>query len=158
MHKKILFFALPSLVVLLLDQITKSIAVAKLDPREPVELFWTLQLNLIRNPGASFSIGENLTPIIATIAIIASITIAYLGVVETNFKVKFLFGVVFGGVLGNVTDRIFRKGDGFLSGEVVDFIDLQWWPIFNFADVALVIGLPLLLYYRYQVERNLSNG
>ncbi|GIR34766.1 MAG: hypothetical protein CM15mP49_01510 [Actinomycetota bacterium] len=42
--------------------------------------------------------------------------------------------------------------------EVVDFIDLQWWPIFNFADVALVIGLPLLLYYRYQVERNLANG
>ena len=158
MHKKILFFALPSLVVLLLDQITKSIAVAKLDPREPIKLFWTLQLNLIRNAGASFSIGENLTPIIATIAIIASIVIAYLGVVETNLKVKFLFGVVFGGVLGNVTDRIFREGDGFLSGEVVDFIDLQWWPIFNFADVALVIGLPLLLYYRYQVERNLADG
>ena len=158
MHKKILFFVLPSLVVLLLDQITKSIAVAKLDTREPVELFWTLQLNLIRNPGASFSIGENLTPIIATIAIIASMVIAYLGVVETNLKVKFLFGVVFGGVWGNVTDLIFRKGDGFLSGEVVDFIDLQWWPIFNFADVALVIGLPLLLYYRYQVERNLANG
>ena len=158
MHKKILFFALPSLVVLLLDQITKSIAVAKLDPREPIKLFWTLQLNLIRNAGASFSIGENLTPIIATIAIIASIAIAYLGVVETNLKVKFLFGVVFGGVLGNVTYRIFRKGDGFLSGGVVDFIDLQWWPIFNFADMALVIGLPLLLYYRYQVERNLADG
>lgn len=158
MHKKILFFLLPSLVVLLLDQITKSIAVAKLDPSEPVELFWTLQLNLIRNPGASFSIGKNLTPFIATIAIIASIAIAYLGIVETNLKIKFLFGVVFGGVLGNVTDRIFREGDGFLSGEVVDFIDLQWWPIFNFADMALVIGLPLLLYYRYQVERDLANG
>tara|TARA_B100001778_G_scaffold307999_1_gene288456 strand:- start:3502 stop:3978 length:477 start_codon:yes stop_codon:yes gene_type:complete len=158
MHKKILFFVLPSLVVLLLDQITKSIAVAKLDPSEPVELFWTLQLNLIRNPGASFSIGKNLTPFIATIAIIASIAIAYLGIVETNLKIKFLFGVVFGGVLGNVTDRIFREGDGFLSGEVVDFIDLQWWPIFNFADMALVIGLPLLLYYRYQVERDLANG
>ena len=70
MHKKILFFALPSLVVLLLDQITKSIAVAKLDPREPIKLFWTLQLNLIRNAGASFSIGENLTPIIATLSLI----------------------------------------------------------------------------------------
>ncbi|MED5445327.1 MAG: signal peptidase II, partial [Actinomycetota bacterium] len=107
---------------------------------------------------ASFSIGENLTPIIATIAIIASIAIAYLGLAEPNLKIKFLFGVVFGGVLGNVTDRIFRKGDGFFSGEVVDFIDLQWWPVFNFADMALVIGLPLLLYYRYQVERDLANG
>ncbi|MBC95905.1 signal peptidase II [bacterium] len=158
MNKKTLFFVLPSLVVLMLDQITKSIAVAKLEPSDPIELFWTLQLNLIRNAGASFSIGRNLTPVIATIAIIASVVIAYLGLTETNLKIKFLFGVVFGGVLGNVADRIFRRGDGFLSGEVVDFIDLQWWPIFNFADVALVVGLPLLLYYRYQVERDIANG
>ena len=158
MRTKILFFVLPSLVVLSIDQLTKSIAVAKLESKEPVELFWTLQLNLIRNPGASFSIGENLTPIISTIAILASLAIAYLGLRETNLRIKFLFGVVLGGVLGNVVDRIFRKGDGFLSGEVVDFIDLQWWPIFNFADVALVVGLPLLLYGRYQVERDLANG
>ncbi|MBD30520.1 MAG: signal peptidase II [Acidimicrobiaceae bacterium] len=158
MRTKILFFVLPSLVVLFIDQLTKSIAVAKLESKEPVELFWTLQLNLIRNPGASFSIGENLTPIISTIAILASLAIAYLGLRETNLRIKFLFGVVLGGVLGNVVDRIFRKGDGFLSGEVVDFIDLQWWPIFNFADVALVVGLPLLLYGRYQVERDLANG
>ena len=158
MRTKILFFVLPSLVVLFFDQLTKSIAVAKLESKEPVELFWTLQLNLIRNPGASFSIGENLTPIISTIAILASLAIAYLGLRETNLRIKLLFGVVLGGVLGNVVDRIFRKGDGFLSGEVVDFIDLQWWPIFNFADVALVVGLPLLLYGRYQVERDLANG
>ena len=158
MRTKILFFVLPSLVVLFIDQLTKSIAVAKLESKEPVELFWTLQLNLIRNPGASFSLGENLTPIISTIAILASLAIAYLGLRETNLRIKFLFGVVLGGVLGNVVDRIFRKGDGFLSGEVVDFIDLQWWPIFNFADVALVVGLPLLLYGRYQVERDLANG
>ena len=158
MRTKILFFVLPSLVVLFIDQLTKSIAVAKLESKEPVELFWTLQLNLIRNPGASFSIGENLTPIISTIAILASLAIAYLGLRETNLRIKFLFGVVLGGVLGNVVDRIFRKGDGFLSGEVVDFIDFQWWPIFNFADVALVVGLPLLLYGRYQVERDLANG
>jgi len=158
MHKKILLFVLPAVVVLAIDQITKSIAVGKLEPGKPVELFWTLQLNLIRNAGASFSIGQNLTPVIAVVAIIASIVIAYLGLVEINPKIKFLYGVVLGGVLGNVTDRIFRQGDGFLSGQVVDFLDLQWWPIFNVADVALVIGLPLLLYCRYKVERGLANG
>ena len=157
MNEKINFFVLPSLLVLLIDQITKSIAVSKLDPAEPIKLFWTLQLNLIRNPGASFSIGENLTPYIATVAILASITIAYLGWIETNPRGMFLYGIVLGGVFGNVIDRIFRSGDGFLSGEVVDFIDLQWWPIFNFADVALVIGLPLLLYSRYSEERVLEN-
>tara|TARA_Y100000996_G_scaffold336514_1_gene273138 strand:+ start:142 stop:618 length:477 start_codon:yes stop_codon:yes gene_type:complete len=157
MNEKINFFVLPSLLVLLIDQITKSIAVSKLDPAEPIKLFWTLQLNLIRNPGASFSIGENLTPYIATVAILASITIAYLGWIETNPRGMFLYGIVLGGVFGNVIDRIFRSGDGFLGGEVVDFIDLQWWPIFNFADVALVIGLPLLLYTRYREERVLEN-
>ena len=157
MNEKINFFVLPSLLVLLIDQITKSIAVSKLDPAEPIKLFWTLQLNLIRNPGASFSIGENLTPYIATVAILASITIAYLGWIETNPRGMFLYGIVLGGVFGNVIDRIFRSGDGFLGGEVVDFIDLQWWPIFNFADVALVIGLPLLIYTRYREERVLEN-
>ena len=157
MNEKINFFVLPSLLVLLIDQITKSIAVSKLDPTEPIKLFWTLQLNLIRNPGASFSIGENLTPYIATVAILASITIAYLGWIETKPRGMFLYGIVLGGVFGNVIDRVFRSGDGFLGGEVVDFIDLQWWPIFNFADVALVIGLPLLLYSRYREERVLEN-
>ena len=157
MNEKINFFVLPSLLVLLIDQITKSIAVSKLDPTEPIKLFFTLQLNLIRNPGASFSIGENLTPYIATVAILASITIAYLGWIETKPRGMFLYGIVLGGVFGNVIDRVFRSGDGFLGGEVVDFIDLQWWPIFNFADVALVIGLPLLLYSRYREERVLEN-
>ena len=158
MREKIKFFVLPALVMLLIDQITKSIAVSKLDPANPIKLFWTLQINLIRNPGASFSIGENLTPFIATIALLASFVIAYLGWGESNRRGMCLYGVVLGGVFGNVIDRIFRSGDGFLGGEVVDFIDLQWWPIFNFADMALVIGLPLLLYYSYQVERDLSNG
>ena len=157
MNEKINFFVLPSLLVLLIDQITKSIAVSKLDPTEPIELIWTLQLNLIRNPGASFSIGENFTPYIATVAILASIAIAYLGWIETKPRGMFLYGIVLGGVFGNVIDRVFRSGDGFLGGEVVDFIDLQWWPIFNFADVALVIGLPLLLYSRYSEERVLEN-
>ena len=157
MNEKINFFVLPSLLVLLIDQITKSIAVSKLDPGEPIKLIWTLQLNLIRNPGASFSIGENLTPYIATVAILASIAIAYLGWIETKPRGMFLYGIVLGGVFGNVIDRVFRSGDGFLGGEVVDFIDLQWWPIFNFADVALVIGLPLLLYSRYSEERVLEN-
>ena len=157
MNEKINFFVLPSLLVLLIDQITKSIAVSKLDPGEPIKLIWTLQLNLIRNPGASFSIGENLTPYIATVAILASIAIAYLGWIETKPRRMLLYGIVLGGVFGNVIDRVFRSGDGFLGGEVVDFVDLQWWPIFNFADVALVIGLPLLLYSRYREERELEN-
>jgi signal peptidase II len=54
-------------------------------------------------------------------------------------------GLVVGGAAGNILDRLFRSGDGFLKGEVVDFIDLQWWPVFNVADAAVVIGGILLL-------------
>jgi signal peptidase II len=51
---------------------------------------------------------------------------------------------VCGGAAGNVVDRLFR-GDGWLHGAVVDFIDLQWWPVFNIADAAITVGAVLLL-------------
>jgi signal peptidase II len=53
-------------------------------------------------------------------------------------------GMVIGGALGNVVDRLFR-GDGWFHGSVVDFIDVQWWPIFNVADMAITIGGVLLV-------------
>jgi signal peptidase II len=53
-------------------------------------------------------------------------------------------GMVSGGALGNLIDRAFREGDGLLGGGVVDFIDLQWWPVFNVADAAIVVGALLL--------------
>jgi signal peptidase II len=52
---------------------------------------------------------------------------------------------VLGGAAGNLTDRAFREGDGVMGGAVVDFIDLQWYPVFNVADVAVVGGALLLL-------------
>ena len=55
------------------------------------------------------------------------------------------YGVVLGGALGNLVDRALREGDGFLGGRVVDFIDLQWWPVFNVADASLWVGIGLLL-------------
>ena len=78
--------------------------------------------------------------------------IAYLAWSEINTRILLWYGIVLGGVLGNVIDRIARSGDGFLGGEVVDFIDFQWWPIFNVADMALVIGLPILMFFRYRDE------
>ena len=55
-------------------------------------------------------------------------------------------GLVLGGAAGNLLDRLFREGSGFLGGGVVDFIDLQWWPIFNVADAAVTIGGLLLVF------------
>ena len=49
-------------------------------------------------------------------------------------------GAIIGGAIGNLADRVFREGGGFFGGAVVDFIDLQWWPVFNVADSAIVVG------------------
>jgi signal peptidase II len=58
-------------------------------------------------------------------------------------------GLVLGGALGNLVDRAFRPGDGFLGGGVVDFIDLQWWPVFNLADSAIVVGAIVLFFAQW---------
>ncbi len=152
MQVKVKCLLAPTLIVVAIDQLTKSLAVSRLDPDNPVNLVWTLQLNITRNPGASFSMGSNLTPYIASVAILAALGIAYLAWSEINTRILLCYGIVLGGVLGNVIDRIARSGDGFLGGEVVDFIDFQWWPIFNAADMALVIGLPILMFFRYRDE------
>jgi signal peptidase II len=65
-------------------------------------------------------------------------------------------GLVIGGAAGNVADRLFRSGNGFLGGEVVDFIDLQWWPVFNVADACVVIGGALLLLQSFGSARRSS--
>jgi signal peptidase II len=55
-------------------------------------------------------------------------------------------GMIVGGALGNVLDRAFRSGGGgILSGSVVDFIDFQWWPVFNVADMAVTVGGVILV-------------
>jgi len=146
---------LPTLIVIVIDQVTKILAVAKLEDREPIELFWTLQLNVTRNKGASFSLGTSYTPVLSIIALVAAIAIIYLSMSARTPLTLILFGVVLGGVLGNASDRIFRSSNVFrLNGGVVDFIDFQWWPIFNVADMALVLGLPALLIVKLREQED----
>jgi len=154
MQRKVKYLLTSTLVIVAVDQLTKSLAAAKLDPNDPVSLVWTLQLNITRNSGASFSMGSSLTPYIASAAILAALGIACIAWNEKKPATLCFYGIVLGGVLGNVTDRVVRSGDGFLGGGVVDFIDFQWWPIFNVADMALVIGLPILMFLRYQDENS----
>ncbi len=61
---------------------------------------------------------------------------------QRNLAVSLVAGLIIGGALGNVGDRLFRRGQGgFLRGFVVDFIDLGWWPVFNVADMGIVMGV-----------------
>jgi signal peptidase II len=81
------------------------------------------------------------------ISVLALVVVAILlrsGRYATKPAMAVAIGLVSGGALGNLIDRAFRAGDGLLGGGVVDFIDLQWWPVFNIADTAIVVGALML--------------
>ena len=92
---------------------------------------------------------------LGVIAFAMTIYLVYLSSTTADRPLSLLFAVVAGGAVGNLWDRVFRADDGFLSGSVVDFIDLQFWPIFNIADIAVVcgvIGIALLLWRQQPSE------
>ncbi len=128
-----------ALAVIAIDQVTKHWAVNALTDEPPRHVIWTLQWNLTFNSGMAFSKGQGIGPIIGLIAVIV-IVVVLLGVRKnSNPMVAVAAGFVVGGALGNLVDRLFR-GDGWLHGSVVDFIDFQWFPIFNVADMAVNVG------------------
>jgi signal peptidase II len=130
--------------VVIADQLTKHWAVNRLTDDRVIELFWTLQFNLAFNSGMAFSRGQGLGPIIA---VVATVVIVWLLVSlrTTGGRLNtFGIGCVIGGAAGNLIDRAFRQ-DAWLRGAVVDFIDFQWFPIFNVADIAINVGAGALI-------------
>lgn len=131
-------------VVVLIDQATKHWAVNELSDGREIEVFWTLQLNLAFNSGMAFGRGTGFGPIIA---IVATAVVVWLLVSlrrEGSKLSAFGMGCVIGGAAGNLIDR-FLRGDAWLRGSVVDFIDFQWFPIFNVADIAVNVGAAALI-------------
>jgi len=133
------------LATLLLDQLSKWLALENLENGKVVELFWTLQMRLVRNSGVSFGKGTELGQWVSGVVFVVIVVLVKVALNSKDRRTSVLYGLIIGGALGNLTDRIFRKSDGFLKGEVVDFIDFQWWPVFNIADSAVVIGCLLLV-------------
>jgi signal peptidase II len=131
--------------VVLVDQLTKHWALNALRDG-PNHVVWTLRFNLSFNSGMAFSKGQGLGPVISVLAVVV-ITVLLVGLGRSGSRFHALcVGLVIGGALGNVSDRLFRSGGaGFLKGRVIDFIDFQWWPIFNVADMAITVGGILLV-------------
>ncbi len=130
-------------IVVVLDQITKHWALNTLDDRD-IEVVWTLQFNLAFNTGMAFSRGEGLGPVIAVVALVVVVFFLVRLGREGGRLAAVATGLIVGGAIGNIIDRAFR-GDGILDGAVVDFIDFQWFPIFNIADMGITIGGALLV-------------
>jgi len=131
-------------VVIVLDQLTKHWSLSALNAGRTIAIFWTLQLNLVFNSGMAFSQGQGVGRIIGVLAI--GVVIGLLMSLRKPMTMMTVIGtgLLIGGACGNILDRMFR-GDGWMSGAVVDFIDLQWFPVFNVADSAVTIGAGFLI-------------
>ncbi|GAA0911011.1 signal peptidase II [Streptomyces thermoalcalitolerans] len=133
-----------------LDLISKMIVVAKLEHRPPIRLIgdW-LQLEAIRNAGAAFGFGEAFTVLFTVIAAVVIVVIVRLARKLYSVPWAIALGLLLGGALGNLTDRIFRA-PGVFEGAVVDFISPKHFAVFNLADSAIVCGgvLIVLLSFR----------
>jgi len=125
--------------VVVVDQLTKRWALSELADRGPIHVIWTLQWNLTRNSGMAFSRAQGIGPFIGIAALLVIVWLAWTSRMLTSRVTSVAAGLVAGGALGNLVDRVFR-GDKILHGSVVDFIDFQWFPIFNVADMAIDIG------------------
>lgn len=129
-------------------------AVAELSDRSISTLGGLVVLHEHRNPGAAFSIAGGATVLFSVIAIVIVAVILRTARKITSNAWAVSLGLLLGGALGNLVDRILRDPGPF-RGHVVDFIDLHWhgesiWPVFNVADMAIVTGgaLALLLSFR----------
>lgn len=130
-------------IVVALDQLTKQLALTGLADGT-IDLVGSLRLNLTFNDGAAFSIGSGKTSWIAAVASGVACLVGWLGLRASRRLTAVGYGFVFGGAVGNLLDRAVRAGDGLLGGRVVDFVDLQWWAVFNLADAALWVGIAVL--------------
>ncbi|MER5308082.1 signal peptidase II [Streptomyces sp. NPDC002773] len=129
-----------AVVAYLLDLGSKMLVVAKLEGREPIRVIGdVLRFDAIRNPGAAFGMGEAFTIIFTCIAAAVIVVIIRLARKLYSLPWAIALGLLLGGALGNLTDRIFRS-PGVFEGAVVDFIAPAHFAVFNLADSAIVCG------------------
>ena len=138
--------ALVALGVYGLDQTAKYLIVKNMTEGEQVNVIGTiLQFHFVKNPGAAFSIGTSTTWVFAIIAAAVVVFIIVYAPRICSFSWAILFGLLLGGALGNLSDRLFRE-PSFGEGHVVDFIQVIGFPaIFNIADSAIVISMCLFV-------------
>ncbi|MFC0675790.1 signal peptidase II [Brachybacterium hainanense] len=134
------------IVLAVVDQITKNWAVANLPPYEGRPLLGeVLQLFLLYNSGAAWGMGSGATPIVTALQMLICVGVLVFAVRTVRSPWwSISLGLIIGGALGNIHDRLLRAPGPF-HGEVVDFLQLPHWPVFNVADMGVVAGAVLLV-------------
>ncbi len=136
---------LVALGVVVLDQVSKAIVVATLEGHPPVRVIGgLLTLDVTRNSGAAFSLGTGSTVLFSAIAIAVIVVLVRVAQRLTSVWWAIAFGGLLGGALGNLFCRLFRAPGPF-RGNVVDWIQLPHWPVFNVADACITCSAVLMV-------------
>jgi signal peptidase II len=149
--RRIALAVVTAALVVAADQATKSWAVHRLQ-QGPVHVVWKLDLLLSYNTGSAFGLAQGWAPVLAAAAgLIVVALVAVLRGVQ-RWPMALALGLVLGGALGNLTDRVVRGH----HGAVVDFVALHFWPTFNVADSCIVVGVLLAVALSWGDERGRS--
>lgn len=128
-------------LVVVVDQLSKSWVLRVLADRAPIHLVGSLRLNLSFNTGVAFSVGRGRGSLAVPLALLTLVILVIVGRSARTRMAGVALGLVVGGAVGNLADRLFRHH----GGGVIDFVDLQWWPVFNLADASICVGAALLV-------------
>jgi signal peptidase II len=137
--RRLLLALVVAAVVVLVDQVTKSLAVAHLT--HPVHVVGPFGLGLGYNSGSAFSLFTGDAGVLAAVAVVLVAVLVFLAWRSRSTGIALALGLVLGGALGNLADRAFRGH----HGQVVDFITFPHWPTFNVADSCITVGVILLM-------------
>lgn len=150
MKKKLIFV---SLICLFLDQLMKSLLHKFLYVNQTIEILPFFSITYVRNEGAAWSLFTGRQFLLILMSFIALILLYYYFVKnkKINSFEQMSYGILFGGILGNLMDRIIR-------GYVIDFFDFKIgsyaFPVFNFADICIVIGIFFVILFLWKEEKN----
>ena len=152
--RRLTYAALIVIGALALDQGTKEWALNRLSGNRIVDVpVPTLEFDLAYNSGFSFSTGSGRGNLVGLVVIALCAFLVWQILHESRTRRVMLYAIILGGALGNLVDRIFRADDGFLSGKVIDFIDVDWYAVFNVADIFVVCGCIAFVIDEYLVHR-----
>ena len=141
--------------VVAVDQLSKTWALHH--TRTPIHIIWTLRLAVTFNSGTAFGLGQNSTSIIVAGVVVLVVVLLGLGrraSRSATVPAAVAMGLLLGGALGNLTDRLVRHH----QGAVIDFVDLRWWPVFNVADAAITVGAALLALVMFRARPQVPNA
>ncbi len=138
--RRVAVVAITAVAVVVADQTTKTLALHRL-VNGPIHLFGPLSLALSFNSGIAFSIGSGLTTPIVVIGAALVVLLVWFARGAPSYPVAIGIGMILGGALGNLGDRVFRSH----GGAVVDFVHVGIWPTFNVADAAIFVGAVVIL-------------